>query len=76
MKRLLVALALAVLPSTPLLAQTAAPDSQLCRSQLDLLKAGSKLTAEEVAVFEKQCDCLERRERNGNATTESCAERS
>ncbi len=76
MKRLLVALVLALLPSTPLLAQTAAPDSQLCRSQLDLLNAGGKLTAGEAAVFEKQCDCLESRERDDKGNTASCAEQS
>jgi hypothetical protein len=76
MKRLLVALVLALLPSMPLQAQTAAPDSQLCRSQLDLLKAGGKLSGEEAAVFEKQCDCLESRERDDEANTASCAEQS
>ncbi len=74
MKRLFVALALVVLPAVPLLAQEAAPNSQLCRSQLDLLKSGDKLTAEEAAVFERQCACLESRERGGEAGGGSCAE--
>ncbi len=74
MKRLFVALAFVVLPSTPLLAQEAAPNSQLCRSQLDLLKSGNKLTPEEAAVFERQCACLESRERGDEAEADSCAE--
>ena len=72
MKRLFVVLALVVLPPVPLLAQEAAPNSQLCRSQLNLLKSGDKLTPEETAVFERQCACLESRERGGQVG--SCAE--
>ncbi len=74
MKRLFVALALVTLSWVPLMAQEAALNSQLCRSQLDLLKSGNKLTADEIAVFEKQCACLESRERDGDAKAGSCAE--
>lgn len=53
-------------PSTSVPAAAgAAPDSQLCRSQFDLLSAGKKLTAREAAVFEAQCACLELKERGG-----------
>ena len=38
----------------------AAPDAVLCRSQLDLLLSGNKLTAAEAAVYTAQCECLER----------------
>lgn len=34
-------------------------EAQLCRSQLELLLSGGKLTAEEEARFEAQCACLE-----------------
>lgn len=34
-------------------------EAQLCRSQLELLLSGNKLTAEEAARFEQQCDCLD-----------------
>ncbi|MET3898171.1 hypothetical protein ABIB57_002117 [Devosia sp. UYZn731] len=52
--------------STPFPAATgAAPDSQLCRSQLDPLSAGEKFTAEEAAVFEAQCARLELKEQDG-----------
>jgi hypothetical protein len=47
-------------------------DSRLCRSQLDLLVGGNKLTAEEAAVHEAQCDCLEQREQDGGET--NCAQ--
>lgn len=42
-------------------AQAAAPVSNavLCRSQLELLVSGNKLTDEEAATFEAQCACLE-----------------
>lgn len=43
----------------------AAPDSQLCRSQLDLLTERNKLTTDEAAVFEAQCSCLELQELSG-----------
>ena len=39
---------------------SAAPDAVLCRSQLDLLLSGNKLTEAEAAVYAAQCDCLER----------------
>lgn len=74
MKRLFVVLALTILPSMPLLAKEAAPNSQLCRSQLELLQSRDKLTPDEIAVFEKQCACLESRERDGDAEPGSCAE--
>ena len=50
----------------------AAPDSELCWSQLDLLKQGDKLTAAEAAVFEAQCTCLEQIEQ-GDARSQ-CAQ--
>lgn len=34
-------------------------EAELCRSQLDLLQRGRKLTEDEAAVFEAQCACLE-----------------
>lgn len=50
----------------------AAPDSQLCRAQLDLLVRGNKLTADEASVYEAQCACLERTEQTGAQT--DCAQ--
>ncbi|VDS04804.1 hypothetical protein DEVEQU_01944 [Devosia equisanguinis] len=41
-------------------------EAQLCRSQLELLIDGGKLTEEEVARFEAQCDCLEQRATSGS----------
>lgn len=35
-------------------------EAKLCRSQLELLISGGKLTKEEAARFESQCACLER----------------
>lgn len=51
---------------------SAAPDSELCRAQLDLLLRGHKLTKDEAAIYEEQCACLERNQ-NGNAPTD-CAQ--
>jgi hypothetical protein len=38
-----------------------AVEGQLCRSQLELLADGGKLTEQEKQRFEAQCDCLEKR---------------
>lgn len=40
----------------------AAPDSELCRSQLELLISGGKLTPDEIDAFTAQCDCLAEKE--------------
>lgn len=39
-----------------------ASDAELCRSQLDLLVRGGKLTEAEQGVFAAQCECLETQE--------------
>lgn len=57
----------AILPATG-----AAPDSQLCRAQLDLLMRGKKLTSDEAAVYDAQCACLERSEQADRPT--DCAQ--
>ncbi len=36
----------------------AAPDFELCKSQLELLISGGKLTSDEAEAFKAQCDCL------------------
>jgi len=41
-------------------------EAQLCRSQLELLVSGGKLTEEETARFESQCTCLERSDSAGS----------
>ncbi|KKB78179.1 hypothetical protein VW35_10950 [Devosia soli] len=46
-------------------------EAQLCRSQLELLLRGGKLTEDEAAVFEAQCTCLERGDREDRA---ACAQ--
>lgn len=46
----------------------AAPNSELCWSQIDLLTRGRKLTAEETAMFQAQCACLEQAEQSQAAT--------
>lgn len=45
-------------------------EAQLCRSQLELLLSGGKLTAEEEARFDAQCACLEETD---VTTPERCA---
>lgn len=62
MKPVLVLALLLAMPSLSAQAQQPAPDSQLCRSQLELLISGNKLAADEVQLFETQCLCLEARE--------------
>lgn len=68
-------LAVLVVPSVAL-AQVppshGAVEGQLCRSQLELLVDGGKLTAEEIERFEAQCDCLEKRAEAGGDI--DCAE--
>lgn len=44
-----------------------ASEATLCRSQLELLMDGEKLTPDEEARFEAQCDCLERAASEGAA---------
>jgi len=41
-------------------------EAQLCRSQLEFLVSGRKLTEEETARFENQCACLERSDSTGD----------
>jgi hypothetical protein len=43
----------------------AGPEVQLCLAQLDLLQRANRLTEEEAAVFQAQCDCLEAQEETG-----------
>jgi hypothetical protein len=51
-----------------------APDSELCRSQLDFLLSRGRLTAEEASRFEAQCDCLEQNEKDlENSDPRICA---
>ena len=64
MKNLLVAVTLMAL-SVPALAQEPARDSTLCWSQLELLQSRNRLLADEAAVFEAQCRCLEANEEDG-----------
>jgi len=46
-------------------------EAKLCRSQLELLVSGGKLTKEETARFESQCACLERSD--SASSTAECA---
>ncbi|MDV3252895.1 hypothetical protein DevBK_16270 [Devosia sp. BK] len=52
-------------------AEPASVEAQLCRSQLELLIRGGKLTKDEEAVFEAQCACLES---NTTADGAACAQ--
>lgn len=73
----LFAFMLAAAPSVALAepSAVAAPNSELCRSQLELLASREKLTAEEQLLFEAQCDCLLRQEQNADANAEgACAQ--
>lgn len=67
---------IAVMIAGPVHAQgMLASEATLCRSQLDLLMGGEKLTEDEKARFEEQCDCLERAATDGAAPGEAiCAE--
>lgn len=59
----------------PAFAAGPAPDSQLCRSQLELLQSRQKLTPSEAAVYEAQCACLEQREQTDQPPSQtSCAQ--
>lgn len=51
---------------------TSGVEAQLCRSQLELLERGRKLTPAEAAVFEAQCACLESKAEG--KTTADCAQ--
>lgn len=52
-----------------------ASEATLCRSQLDLLVDGEKLTEDEQLRFEEQCDCLERAAAEGAVVGKTaCAE--
>lgn len=62
MRPFLPALLSIVLAIPPAMAQPASVEAQLCRSQLELLVSGGKLSAEEEARFEVQCTCLEENE--------------
>ncbi|WP_152658750.1 hypothetical protein [Devosia chinhatensis] len=62
MKQIMVRALLGFCAIPAALAQSAAPESQLCRAQLELLVSGDKLTADERERFEAQCACLEERE--------------
>lgn len=58
---LLVGVLAAGFVSPALSAPVPARDSVPCRSQLELLQSGNKLTEEEADRFEAQCKCLEER---------------
>jgi hypothetical protein len=51
-------IAILVAVAAPALAAPAT-NADLCRSQLELLLSGRKLTSDEAATFKAQCDCLE-----------------
>lgn len=75
MKPTMILALFAVTLAFPAQAQEAAPESELCRMQLDLLMSGEKLTEEEQAVFEAQCACLEQQEQSGSdAENGTCAQ--
>ena len=76
MKRVLLSLVVLVAPlATPALAAGPAPDSLLCRSQLELLQSRQKLTPSEAAVYEAQCACLEQQEQTNQPRSQtSCAQ--
>jgi hypothetical protein len=61
-------LALVLTPAAALAQSMPAPsvEARLCRSQLELLTSGNKLTPEEIARFESQCACLEDRADTGD----------
>ena len=74
MKAILTAFALITASALPVVAQTPAPNSQLCLSQLELLDEGNKLTQEEKDVFVAQCKCLEEQEQSGADEQGGCAQ--
>ncbi|MBO9587370.1 hypothetical protein [Devosia sp.] len=63
-----------LITSTTVFAQPAPASSveaKLCRSQLELLVSGGKLSDEEAARFERQCACLE--QLGSTSPTAECA---
>ncbi|KFC65389.1 hypothetical protein FF80_02853 [Devosia sp. LC5] len=75
MKQILLGLAVLAPFAMPAFAASPAPDSLLCRSQLELLQSRQKLTPSEAAVYEAQCACLEQREQTGQPRSQtSCAQ--
>lgn len=74
MKAILAALALTAGATLAAHAQTPAPNSQLCLTQLELLESGDKLTQEEKDVFVAQCECLEQQEQGGGDEQDTCAQ--
>ena len=74
MKPTLILALFAAALSFPAQAQEAAPESELCRMQLDLLVSNGSLTEEEQAVFEAQCACLEAQEAGQGEGNASCAQ--
>lgn len=71
MKRILAVAAWVAIMSLQAQAQTPAPNSQLCLSQLELLVSGERLTEAEAEVFEAQCACLEEQEQNDDGDGQS-----
>lgn len=67
-------LALVFAPAAALAQSTPAPsvEAQLCRSQLELLISGNKLTSAEIARFESQCACLQ--DRGDTGDTAQCTQ--
>ncbi|MBJ6986748.1 MULTISPECIES: hypothetical protein [unclassified Devosia] len=67
---------LLVLPMLPASAQsqTESIEAQLCRNQLDLLLSREKLTQDEEAVFNAQCDCLEEQAKSSDPERQACAQ--
>lgn len=75
MKRVLLGLLVLAPFAMPAWAAGPAPDSLLCRSQLELLQSRQKLTPSEAAVYEAQCACLEQQEQTNQPRNQtSCAQ--
>ena len=76
MRALLLAVAILLASSGTAWSEPAPADSveaRLCRSQLELLVAGNKLTDEEAKRFDRQCACLE--QQDGTGSSSECAQR-
>lgn len=66
----LILLTLAMAP-----AHAAGSNAFLCHAQLDMLVDRDRVTAEEQAVFDKQCACLEEQEkRTGSSDLAACSQ--
>lgn len=63
-----------ILAAQTIAAAQPARDSELCRSQLELLIRGNKLTEAEIKLFEQQCACLAEQEQADTTEKQSCAQ--